>query len=292
MTEIGYCLDWLRWSTSDYDTPARFRDMFSSFITDKTAKSPIPLPHYTKTEACDVIRFDWNETDPRMKCLCTMTGANLRTWGRAGGSIKALLFFAMACKDVTVTRLDFAVDLRGDANIEAQDIALLLDQNIARCRAGNWTVINSMSETGRAGCTVYVGARASRRFLRVYDKAAQTDSLDPWVRIELETKKPFANQVALAMLQNDIVDSGCCAIRDFIHSGAPWFDNAVLVHTGNLIDPVPKRETNHDAWVLAVALPAVLVACNQDLPGVRDAVRLCLRIIDRANDPADLSDLD
>lgn len=291
MPDIGHCLDWLRFSTDDTMALARFIATYNEFLSYETAK-PTPLPHYAQVCAYDQFRCDWHDEKPEQKILFTFTGTHLRRWGRAGGSPAHLLTFALACSASRITRLDFAIDLRGHECAEAQDIGILLDQAIPRTRTRVYSQVTSRSETGRQGCTVYLGARQSSRLLRVYDKSAQTDDDEPWIRIELETKKPLANNLALAMVRHGIGEAGRQAINDFVQMRCPWFDESVRTAKTIYVDPVGRHESDWEKWILDIALPNVIKALNQDVPHSRERISACLRSIERANNAWDTRDID
>jgi len=75
-----------------------------------------------------------------------------------------------------VSRFDVALDIRD--NIDFETAKKILG------KSGRWSTV---AGGGRVE-TLYSGSRASARFFRVYDKAAEQGAVPPWWRVELEAK--------------------------------------------------------------------------------------------------------
>ena len=90
------------------------------------------------------------------------------------------------------TRLDLAIDIH-EAEI---DIVGLLDCEHTGS-ANNDPVLVQKGKKARGGATLYVGARQSEKFLRIYDKAKERKIKDVlWTRVELELKSETATKIA------------------------------------------------------------------------------------------------
>lgn len=101
------------------------------------------------------------------------------------------------------TRIDIARDdLAGMLSLDSI-VASLREWNV-QTRWKTWSRIESHSRTGAGGQTVYVGDRASMGFLRVYDKAAQTQTDGHWIRCELELKGDKAVSMSKLIARQDL----------------------------------------------------------------------------------------
>lgn len=94
------------------------------------------------------------------------------------------------------TRLDLCLDVH-DAGLLAYVVADLADKQAIEARSKKVTVIRNIP-TG-SGVTVYLGARTSPSFIRVYDKNAESNGAYPATRFELECKGEIAEQIAHLM---------------------------------------------------------------------------------------------
>jgi len=145
-----------------------------------------------------------------------------------------------------VSRLDLAVTLRDDdVDRDWTEIALKQCSLDGRIDSG---ILKTHRITGTPdGCTLYIGQRSSDRFIRIYDKSAESKNLYPersW-RWEIEYKRPRAGIVAARLLASgggpmsviDIVRSGLLDLRirlPYGNSGSTW-----LPH-------VPRRDSSDD----------------------------------------------
>lgn len=120
-------------------------------------------------------------------------------------SLTALSQFLRDIRSIgKLSRLDLAIDDRGkDQFFTCQQIEdyLHADQVITKFRSYQ-VVKDHKHGQGIKGHTIYLGARRSDTFLRIYDKMLEQKSKnpeasdDPWVRWELELKGNRANQAA------------------------------------------------------------------------------------------------
>lgn len=58
-----------------------------------------------------------------------------------------------------------------------------------------------------SGYTISIGKRGSPRFLRIYDKAAESGKAFPWVRVEIETRGDVANAAFYKLLEGMTLSS-------------------------------------------------------------------------------------
>ena len=161
-----------------------------------------------------------------------------------------------ACK-ASVTRIDIAIDFHGVSDPEDCYQAFML--GAAETRAANVNLI-----TGTKGKTCYVGSRSSERYLRVYDKAAQTQTEGDWTRIELECKGRVAKWVA-----KTVKEKGYNAIPPIIRKffAAPkidWYERATTVRDAEIGTPEPKKMTDTRGWLLGVVAKTLAKETKED----------------------------
>ena len=115
---------------------------------------------------------------------------NLRTIYGNEGSLKVISILARCCDHFS--RIDLAVDILDSGILAKLFASLALEDRLDFGRRKARIV----QETGMwGGTTTYVGARTSPKFLRVYDKWAESKATVPASRIEFELKAECAEEV-------------------------------------------------------------------------------------------------
>lgn len=190
------------------------------------------------------LRVMATEPDNRMGVHVSWSGSALRTVNP-----RAVLRQALAL-GANVTRIDIAIDHYGWLDLEGYKAAL--DEGAAVTRARDWNLID-----GRTGKTLYVGSRTSEKFLRIYDKAAESGHEGHWYRIELECKGDTARGVALHVDGN-----GYDYFGDIIRGFCDWpnlFSWVSATTSPTLLEGIPRPEKRRDtyAWLMAAAAPSL-----------------------------------
>jgi len=163
------------------------------------------------------------------------------------------------CRELvgSVTRIDIACDCKGQS--DATDIYGALIAKTAVTRAQKYALM-----VGNTGKTVYVGSRASERFLRVYDKAAQTGTAGNWTRIELECKGDRAKWIAAYVLDEGERAIGAL-IADFVDCpGVAWYTDALHREIVDIGVPQPKKMTDTRGWLLSVVAKTLAKETKDD----------------------------
>jgi hypothetical protein len=128
-----------------------------------------------------------------------------------------------------VTRLDLAVTLR-DEDIDRDWTAIAQRQASMDGRVDSGVLKTHRIEGTPDGRTLYIGSRSSDRYIRIYDKTAESKGVWPlrsW-RWEIEYKKPRAGLVAARLLRsggrpNDVIDVVASALAD-VRVNLPYGD--------------------------------------------------------------------
>lgn len=159
--------------------------------------------------------------------------------------------------DGSVSRIDIAVDCKGKS--DPKDVYDAYQAGKAITRAQKCVML-----TGTEGTTVYTGSRFSERFLRVYDKAAQTKTEGNWTRIEMECKGEKAKTIATYLFRLGTSPIGAL-IRDFM--GCPsvaWYTEALTREVVELGAPQPKKTTDTRAWLLGTVAKTLAKETRED----------------------------
>ena len=144
-----------------------------------------PFGHYVMT----------NPGRPEMGVHLGMTGRSLRTLAEGAQPATNMLSWAIE-HNGKVTRLDLAIDVF-DQEIDPIALAACPRVDNAPGTARKWSSVQG----DKGGKTAYIGSRKSEKFLRIYDKAAESGQLDrPWTRFECEFKGDAARVAAAQMV--------------------------------------------------------------------------------------------
>lgn len=238
---LSYTIRWERLRKNDWQTHDGQQVAVSRLLSFADGwKRDIPLHGY---EDC------WVSTDAgHARVMVSRPGHAMGVHVQLPGQALALLGVPQSlatCREMEgkVTRIDIAVDVRGQS--DAADIYGALLSKSAVTRAAKHSLM-----VGNTGKTVYVGSRASERFLRVYDKAAQTETEGNWTRIEMECKGRVARWVfgQVSAEGNKSVGS---LIKAFVACPTiDWYDDALSREAMDIGKPQPKKMTDTRAWLL------------------------------------------
>jgi hypothetical protein len=263
--ELWCSLDWLTFTTADITALSSLLKIFPAVrLTDDKVQARYAYNTAMRTTVC---RVDWHSSKPELKTLFTFTGKDLDHWRRLGYTDLQLVQFVSRLPRLTVTRLDFALDLV-NWNIAPSRLYHAWQRGDVVTRARTASIIHSAERGENSGVTVYLGSRKSSKLLRVYDKGAQLRDGTDRVRIELETKKPFATPLLQTMTGTSVEDAGKAAMRDFVRCEIAWWNEATAGCDIAIQKPDQQSPDNWRAWVVGVCLPAILEALHQGVPEV------------------------
>lgn len=135
-----------------------------------------------------------NHARPEMGVHLAFTGRSLRTLSEGGIPATQMLAWALD-HGARPTRLDLAIDVF-DVEIDPIELAAKPRMTDSPGSARKWSSLQG----DKGGKTAYIGSRKSEKFLRIYDKAAETgDRSRPWTRFELELKGDSARAASIQM---------------------------------------------------------------------------------------------
>jgi hypothetical protein len=278
-----FSIDWLRWSTRDPAEFRRFMSHFQDILQGEVATIERPFPFYDTAYQMRIGRVDWHSEKPDQGVLFTLTGKDLVAWLENGGDHQILINYISRLPALTVSRLDFAVDVFSP-DAHPNQVYEKMEAGLIKTTARNYSRLQSRINGGEIGVTVYIGSRTSNRLIRVYDKAIQAGAKYPWIRIEIELKKTFALLTLRQMAEHGIVRTGKAAIRDFVRTDLDWLDGAVDGEDVTYITPGERKDTAWEKWIKTVVLPNAVRAIAADVAGFRDAMQAALDAAERSKD--------
>ena len=254
---LSYSIDWL--AVSDPKLLDR-SDIFSAAVLQASDRQTPPLRGYNRSINLQHGRVDWHSERDSQRRLWTFTGADLRALAESGTDNRAMIERVVAIHQGRITRLDFAIDVRGVGALPG-DIENAWRSGTLQTHARKLTVTQSeRADSKRPAKTVYLGSRQSASFLRVYDKGAEQKTWEDWTRIEVEMKDPLAGKVGAAMVEIGIPAAGCAAVKRAAYSDAiPWYADA-LTGAGEVDMAAGKKDTDWEKWIWSIAMPNVIKA--------------------------------
>lgn len=183
-----------------------FSSTFKTGVTDLELRKACAFGMPLKTWAQTQPRFGYsaafvhpfghyvmlNLVRPEMGVHLAFTGRSLRALQEGGIPATEMLAWAMD-HGARPTRLDLAIDVF-DVEIDPIELASKPRVEAAPGSARKWSSLQG----DKGGKTAYIGSRKSDKFLRIYDKAAESgDRSRPWTRFELELKGDAARAAAV-----------------------------------------------------------------------------------------------
>lgn len=171
------------------------------------------------------------------------------------------------------SRIDLALDYY-DAGITAYQIAEQLSLAKIETDARKANVVRGMIRSKNGveddGITVYLGARQSPRFVRVYDKNAESNGATPSTRFELEAKNDYAKKIWKSISGHRSPDVVKQAVQGAIGSFVTDWNlpdvNALFASNAQW-EPAPRDDPQADikAWLSRQVIPT-LVRDYRDTP--------------------------
>jgi len=262
MSVVSVCLDWLRytvfWNTPELPgraknwSASRLASAVSSVGTNwKEAKARNGYTSAVESEEYKHLTVSWNVQRPDMGVSVDMPGSVLQQIDPMSA-----LWFAVTA-EAHVSRIDIAVDI--PQIWFADDIKKAWKEGEVDCKARKGGIFD-----GSEGWTFYVGSRASEKYLRIYDKQAQTGGDYPWTRVELECKGDFARGIA-KMIKHEGYSIIPAVIKGFCDFPTlpNWVD--AMQHKGVFVSlPKAERHSNTRGWLLETVAPVLVRMMIED----------------------------
>lgn len=262
-------LDWLRFTVPyEYAIDEIFGNQSKWANPNAEEKSPRALPSYTHALHLGLGRMDWNPHRQSQRRMFTFSGSDLQKARDTDVSEKFLLMCATTYPS-TITRLDFAVNVRGQ-RLNALWFSQQHKAGRSTTQARAYSVVSSRTGEGELeATTLYIGSRSSESFLRIYDKGRLEKPSEDWLRIELELKAQKARVVGKQMVLHGIHKVGCQAITDFCQFDSDDWRKA-LDGSANVSLEVGRKQTNWEAWLEDIVFPHFEKAVQADAANARE----------------------
>lgn len=276
--QTSYCLDWLQYSVAwpngvfswpkDYETgSAVARSALPHSIDIKALPGDdfYPVRGYNTVYPFNVARVNVHSERRAQKMGVIMAGSELSEAAKLGITDRKCLEYACKVAD-KVTRLDFALDLKGE-QIDVYEAYESWEHGELSTKAHSVCPYRSSSKTSagdvQSATTVYFGSRESDRFVRIYDKASQTGTGKPWVRLEIVLRDIRADYAAREMSRSGIKGVGMFLLQDFLSGGPSWLETA-LTGEAIAVQDVGRKETNTEKWLRNQVLPVLVRVCQEN----------------------------
>lgn len=202
-------IDWLTFSVKETD-PNKVIQTYLGMDPDLFQDTGHSLMGYNK-----VMRFsdilvcsDGREDDyfKDMGVCVSMSGNGCRTFetmsklsldlkdkqGTPSVAFPALFQLLASDADANVSRIDIACDDR-EGYLDMDKIIAKARENAVNSRMRRRNIHESLDGVNKAGATLYIGARSSSFYVRIYDKALEQGEPGHWIRVELVMRSENAN---------------------------------------------------------------------------------------------------
>lgn len=181
----------------------------------------------------------------------TLSGSALSELRKSTGAADADILRHYADLRGRASRIDLCINIH-DGELTPDSFMKAFKKGTLKASARKANITNGI-EDGIDGETLYIGARASERYVRIYDKAAEQKVVDrgAWIRLEMECKDMKARAVAHACLTAPIDNVINTSFDDYMQ----WSNREYLTAIsgpGAQIDEVGRQDTNRRKWLMDV----------------------------------------
>lgn len=247
-------LDWLAFTFKEMTHEAH--EFITVYAGDKNSSPETAFHGYSasyRTEAGVIC--SWNDDRPEMGYHIVMGGSTIRELCSMYKISQTKLLEEVIRSGANITRLDIAKDLR-EAEVQLSSIwsALQSGKNSGTARTFG------RIESNDNGYTIYIGSRQSEKFIRIYNKAAQSGlSEELWFRFELETKGMFSRAIARELVNRQ--DWGL--VFDTVARGMVDLGKSSSLVQFYGVEGVPiglpklEHQTDREKWIATQVIAAV-----------------------------------
>lgn len=165
-----------------------------------------------------------------------------------------------------LARLDLAIDAV-ETGLSIDDLADMMLDGTAYTTSKTWNFVIAPN----GGQTLYIGARSSERFIRIYNKTAQLaasagvpDAAD-WKRIELEAKATAARAFGSLLLAGSPVDRVACeAITAVVDFPGDRIWQGIFNEPGRAVAHSHRTLHNSERWLLGTVAHSLARQLKRD----------------------------
>jgi len=247
-------IDWLALTAKEYTY--EFEYFLQLYACATKVRDASPRNGYNSaTEDGNGVVHMWHSDREEMGHHVVFSGSALRHVFEQTAVPQRGLVEAALRTGANITRLDLAKDAT-EIPIDLRAIYASIEAGQAKGTARSFSQFGSPN----GGFTIYVGSRQSEKFIRIYDKAVETNSIGDWKRYELETKGMVARALATLLVERTASWSGA-----FDDMALGMFDLPKSSDYAKFFSPeqvrigIPKLEKKSDTalWIDQQVIPAV-----------------------------------
>lgn len=248
-------LDWLAFTFLEDSTDAQ--GFLHSFASSRGAVEITATNGYrTAYRTRQGVLVQWNVDRPEMGYHVIISGSAIRDVLEYYQLDQKTLVGRVRDAGASITRLDLARDITNQ-QISLDKIYQALERGEYSGTSRKFAQIHSLN----GGNTIYVGSRQSEKFIRIYDKASESNlphSL--WFRFELELKGMVARACASVLATSDNWGAAFTEIVQHMVSMGSSVDFAKFFPNGEERIGIPKLEkkTDRERWIETQVIPAVV----------------------------------
>jgi len=252
--EVNFTIDWISVTVPIGKELELLKGLYGEHVRDGIKAAP-PKGYNQATEYEGGIRVAWNTKREEMGVHASMSGSSLRFLYAKGIHWHDLFRVIAACNGRT-SRVDLAIDIK-NGGIKLADIS---EANLKPYKGKGRTPRFLPVGTQEKGWSVYIGARQSDKYLRIYDKAKeQKDYVSDYVRVELETKGEVAHAVGWNFAK--ISERECVGMARGLILGVADFNLASWgrAFSGDIVGfSLPQgKERDTFTWLIKACAPAL-----------------------------------
>ncbi len=280
--DYSITLDWLAFTFRE-DTHEQWQWLATYASSDDSGTERATNGYKLAARSKTGIIHMWHPDRPEMGRHVVISGSALRDLLKIHDLSQRALLAEVVNAGGSITRLDLAKDAKNEGiNLDA--IFQQMDAGKSTGTARTFTQLHSVG----GGNTIYVGSRQSEKFIRIYDKAAQTGAEGAlWYRYELETKGMVARALATLLCTSDAWVNAFDAMASGMVDLPQSKDYRKFFLPGVVPIGIPKLEKKSDRekWIEEQVLPAVLkhYTEHRDSPAI-NKLRSMLILIDTRSD--------
>lgn len=195
---------------------------------------------------------------PEMKMCIDLPGSVLAEVRRDGFDVEEIMahFVARRLPDLRYKRIDYAIDVE-NAPAEPGQLWARYEKGKVKTTARTARFIRSHESDMNADTVEFGSRESSPRFIRVYNKAAQTGMLwKAWTRIEAEIKLARADGFAASILKHGRSKAGRREISEAVKVKLGWFEEAMKGELAPHLE-VPRPDSKPNKFVLETIIPFI-----------------------------------
>lgn len=271
--QASYGMDWIRAviiadNTLKHDVRNKAQELFGDVEWVESATTPFSYNHGVE---CEFAGFYWHEDHPEFGIMCDMSGSRLSA-ARREKIAPINVLGGLYEQGWKFKRIDLAMDVY-EGGGRPREMYNEWQKGAIKTKARKVTIIQSRTQSGVDGETVYFGSRQSDVMVRVYDKAAERGHDADCIRVELECKGDRAIQVAESVYEQGTVKTIAALLREQFTQGLPDWITKAIDYEFQIVAMAASTDTNFERWFTGTVIPAIEKAVRTGVPDAELLIR-------------------